>query len=110
MEAAHPVLNPAQRHHLGEGEFEREQVRLANRNSGLLLEALRHDVTPLGLHYLLTHFDVPYVPSSLDWRLEILGQVPRPLVLSVDDLRKRPQHTVTVTLECAGNGRSLLKV
>ena len=32
--------------------------------SGILLETLRHDVTPAGLHYLLNHFDVPYVPDA----------------------------------------------
>ena len=31
-----------------EGDFLREEVSLANRNSGILLEALRHDVTPAG--------------------------------------------------------------
>ena len=41
-----------------------EEVRLANRNYGVLLEALRHDVTPTGLHYLLNHFDVPYVADG----------------------------------------------
>ncbi|MGE3065232.1 MAG: hypothetical protein AB7K67_06580, partial [Hyphomicrobiaceae bacterium] len=46
-----------------DGLFSREEVQLANRNSGLLLEALRHDVTPVGLHYQLNHFDVPYVAS-----------------------------------------------
>jgi len=38
-----------------------EELQLAARNHGLPLEALRHDVTPLGLHYLLTHFDIPHV-------------------------------------------------
>ena len=38
------------------GGFSRHEVELANRNSGVLLEALRHDVTPVGLHYLLCLF------------------------------------------------------
>ena len=42
-----------------DGVFSHDEVRLANRNSGLLLESLHHDVTPTGLHYLLIHFDVP---------------------------------------------------
>ena len=55
------------------------------------LEALRFDVTPIGLHYLLTHYDIPVVdPSS--WRLEIDGWVERPLSLSLDELRARPAH------------------
>ena len=47
-----------------EGPYLLEEVELANRNYGILLEALRHDVTPTGLHYLLNHFDVPYVENA----------------------------------------------
>jgi DMSO/TMAO reductase YedYZ molybdopterin-dependent catalytic subunit len=68
---------------------------------------LRHDVTPAGLHYLLNHFDIPYV-SETDaeaWRLEIGGLVERPLSMSVDDIKALPSRTLRVTLECAGNGR-----
>src|SRR5689334_16013350 len=52
----HPFFDPAPREPT-EGAFSREEVRLANRNSGTLLETLRHDLTPTGLHYLLIHFD-----------------------------------------------------
>ncbi len=38
-----------------------EELQLAARNHGLPLEALRWDVTPVGLHYLLTHYDIPEV-------------------------------------------------
>lgn len=37
----------------------REELQLAARNHGLPLEALRYDVTPAGLHYLLIHYDIP---------------------------------------------------
>ena len=42
------------------------------------LEALRWDVTPVGLHYLLVHYDIPDVDPAT-WRLEIGGCVERPL-------------------------------
>lgn len=84
-----------------------EELQLAARNHGMPLEALRHDVTPLGLHYLLVHYDVPVVELS-EWRLEVGGAVERPLSLSLDDLRMRPTVTERVTMECAGNGRALL--
>ncbi|MPZ40009.1 MAG: molybdopterin-dependent oxidoreductase [Rhizobiales bacterium] len=87
------------------GDFAREEVALANRNSGLPLEALRYDVTPAGLHFLLTHFDVPFVTSADDWRLEIGGRVRNPLSLSCAEIRTLPEKTLRVTLECAGNGR-----
>jgi sulfane dehydrogenase subunit SoxC len=83
-----------------------EELQLAARNHGLPLEALRHDVTPVGLHYLLTHFDIPGVDETT-WSLEIGGAVERPLVLTLADLKARPAKTAPVTLECAGNGRAL---
>ena len=72
------------------------------------LEALRHDVTPIGMHYLLIHYDVPLVEDIGAWRLEIGGAVAEPLSLSLDDLRMRETVSATVTMECAGNGRALL--
>ncbi len=36
-----------------------EELQLAARNHGMPLEGLRYDVTPLGMHYLLIHFDIP---------------------------------------------------
>ena len=84
-----------------------DELALATRNHGLPLEALRYDVTPPGLHYVLVHYDIPAV-DALTWRLEIGGAVERPLSLSLDDLRRRPSTTSRVTLECAGNGRARL--
>ena len=72
------------------------------------LEALRFDLTPVGLHYLLTHYDIPEVDVG-SWRLEVDGLVDHPLSLSLDDLRGRPSVETAVTLECAGNGRALLE-
>lgn len=83
------------------------ELRLATRNHGLPLEALSYDLTPAGLHYLLIHYDIPVVdPSS--WRLSVGGAVERELSLSLEALRSRPQATISVTLECAGNGRARL--
>ena len=83
------------------------ELQLAARNHGMPLEALRHDVTPLGLHYLLIHYDIPIVdPAS--WRLDVGGLVAAPRSLSLNDLRALPQVTRTVTMECAGNGRARL--
>jgi DMSO/TMAO reductase YedYZ molybdopterin-dependent catalytic subunit len=91
-----------------DGLFSREEVRLANRNSGILLETLRHDVTPAGLHYLLNHFDVPYVADGSSWSVTIGGLVARPMKLSLDEIRAAPARTLVVTMECAGNGRANL--
>ena len=85
-----------------------EELQLAARNHGMPLEALRFDVTPVGLHYLLTHYDIPEVDAA-SWRLEVDGLVEHPLSLSLDDLHGRPSVETAVTLECAGNGRALLE-
>ena len=69
---------------------------------------MRHDVTPVGLHYLLVHFDIPALHPE-EWRLQITGAVERELVLDLEEIRHRPAKTVTVTMECAGNGRARLE-
>jgi sulfane dehydrogenase subunit SoxC len=84
-----------------------DELQLAARNHGMPLEALRWTLTPVGLHYLLVHYDIPDVDSS-EWSLTVGGRVRRPLTLSLDDLRARPVMTVPVTMECAGNGRARL--
>jgi DMSO/TMAO reductase YedYZ molybdopterin-dependent catalytic subunit len=84
-----------------------QELALAARNHGMPLEALRYDLTPIGLHYLLIHYDIPAVDPQ-DWRLTVGGRVTRPLTLSLAELRARAAHTVRVTMECAGNGRALL--
>ena len=71
------------------------------------LEALRYDVTPVGLHYLLIHFDIPLVDAR-SYELHVGGRVRRPMRLSMDDITARPATTLAVTLECAGNGRARL--
>jgi DMSO/TMAO reductase YedYZ molybdopterin-dependent catalytic subunit len=84
------------------------ELRLAARNHALPLEALRHPITPAGLHYLLTHYDIPAVDPA-EFVLEIGGAVERPLSLPLDELRRRERVSLPVTFECAGNGRALLE-
>jgi DMSO/TMAO reductase YedYZ molybdopterin-dependent catalytic subunit len=84
------------------------ELQLAARNHGMPLEALRHGITPVGLHYLLVHYDIPVVDPD-EWRLEIGGRVERPLTLRLEELTARTDTITTpVTMECAGNGRALL--
>lgn len=85
-----------------------DELRLAARNHAMPLEALRYPLTPTGLHYVLTHYDIPAVDVAT-WGLAVDGAVERPLALSLDELKARPAVTVPVTLECAGNGRALLE-
>ena len=69
----------------------REELQLAARNHGMPLEALRHEITPVGLHYLLVHYDIPAVGE--EWSLRVDGRVRRPLELDLDAIRARPSVT-----------------
>jgi DMSO/TMAO reductase YedYZ molybdopterin-dependent catalytic subunit len=90
-----------------DGPLSFEELALAARNRGMPLEALRYEVTPTGLHYLLVHFDIPAIDPAT-WRLSVGGAVRNALELSLDEIRARPRRSHTVTLECAGNGRARL--
>src|SRR5207245_1252155 len=84
-----------------------EELQLAARNHGMPLEALRYDLTPVGLHYLLIHYDIPAVDAA-GWRLTIDGAVRASLTVTLDELRARQVLSQVVTMECAGNGRARL--
>ncbi|NUP12105.1 MAG: sulfite oxidase [Polyangiaceae bacterium] len=62
-------------------------------------------LTPNDVFYVRNHFAVPKIGAA-DYRLAISGEVLRPLVLDYRVLRAMPCRSLTVTLECAGNGRS----
>jgi DMSO/TMAO reductase YedYZ molybdopterin-dependent catalytic subunit len=84
-----------------------EELQLATRNHGMPLEVLREPVTPIGLHYLLIHYDIPAVDPAT-WRLTVDGCVGRELSLDLDELRACEPREVVSTMECAGNGRARL--
>jgi anti-anti-sigma factor len=71
------------------------------------IPALIGGVVPNQRFYVRNHFQVPKLDLS-NWCLNVAGLVDCPLSLSLRDLVKMPSHTQIVTLECAGNGRSLL--
>jgi DMSO/TMAO reductase YedYZ molybdopterin-dependent catalytic subunit len=64
-------------------------------------------VMPTAHFYVRNHFQIPKL-DPLTWRLDVGGLVDRPLSLSLRDLHNMPSLTLTVAMECAGNGRSLL--
>jgi len=64
-------------------------------------------VMPNAHFYVRNHFQIPMLDPST-WRLEVGGLVERPLSLRLRDLSNMRSETRVVTLECAGNGRSLL--
>jgi DMSO/TMAO reductase YedYZ molybdopterin-dependent catalytic subunit len=76
-------------------------------NAETPLEALLEPLTPAELVYVRNHFDVPEADAER-WRLRVGGTVEHPRELSLEELQALPRHDVTLTLECAGNGRKLM--
>ncbi|HSL98325.1 MAG TPA: sulfite oxidase [Candidatus Deferrimicrobiaceae bacterium] len=101
-------MTPTAVHQATDGPLTFEELQLATRNRGMPLEALRYDLTPTGLHYLLVHFDIPAVDATT-WRLRVGGAVRQPLEMSLTEIQERPRRTIPVTMECAGNGRARLQ-
>ena len=62
-------------------------------------------ITPNDLFYVRHHMYAAKVNVD-EWKLTVDGEVQTPLSLTLDELKRMPKHTVTVTLECAGNGRA----
>ncbi len=71
------------------------------------VELLTEWITPIKYFYVRNHMFEPVKPDIGGWRLTINGEVGKPLKFTLAELAKIPVHSVTNTLECAGNGRSL---
>jgi DMSO/TMAO reductase YedYZ molybdopterin-dependent catalytic subunit len=65
-------------------------------------------VMPNARFYIRNHFQIPQLDPAA-FRLAVGGFVERPLSLTMRDLHNMRSQTLVVTLECAGNGRSLFK-
>jgi DMSO/TMAO reductase YedYZ molybdopterin-dependent catalytic subunit len=66
------------------------------------------ELTPTSQFYRRSHFPIPVLDPST-WRLDVRGLVRQPLHLSLHALTQMPAETAAVTLECAGNGRTLFR-
>ena len=67
-------------------------------------EALGNWVTPNSLFYVRSQFDYPEIDEK-SWKLQASGSGGNEIAISLDELKQLPRHTLTVTLECAGNNR-----
>lgn len=63
-------------------------------------------LTPLEHFYVRSHLPIPGSVDPRTWTVEVGGEVATPLRLTLDELRRMPTAVVTMTLECAGNGRA----
>jgi DMSO/TMAO reductase YedYZ molybdopterin-dependent catalytic subunit len=64
-------------------------------------------ITPTERFYVRCHFPIPEINEE-SWLLILEGNVSKPVRFSLDELRRFPQETQAVTLECAGNSRVFL--
>lgn len=66
-------------------------------------------VTPTDLFYIRNHLPVPTDVDEKTYRLRVEGEGLRSLELSLEDLKRNfRKHTVTATIQCAGNRRNQL--
>lgn len=100
-----PFIDTKKKPETKDGIYDDSERGLANRNSGTLLETLALDITPLGAHYLLTHFDTPIIDAN-QHQLHFEGAFKHPFHLDMNDIRALPKVTMPITLECSGNGRA----
>jgi DMSO/TMAO reductase YedYZ molybdopterin-dependent catalytic subunit len=63
-------------------------------------------VMPNARFYVRNHFSTPALDRA-GWRLKVHGLVNRPLELGLRELLNMRSQSMIVTLECAGNGRSM---
>jgi DMSO/TMAO reductase YedYZ molybdopterin-dependent catalytic subunit len=87
-----------------EGE---ELLRLGGTPQNLATPTTYFDrlITPNPVFFVRSHFGPPALDPSR--KLVIDGLVEKTVTLSVEELRRMPQVTVTAVLQCAGNGRAL---
>ena len=78
-------------------------------NAETPVPALRSWITANSVFFDRNQSEIPEETVSLqEWRLSIEGQVAIPLSVSFDQILRMPKAIVANTLECSGNGRSLL--
>jgi DMSO/TMAO reductase YedYZ molybdopterin-dependent catalytic subunit len=66
-------------------------------------------LTPRDIFFVRQHLPRPPKIDAAAYRLTVNGKVAKSLELTLDDLRKLPQHTVPATIECTGNGRGFYR-
>jgi DMSO/TMAO reductase YedYZ molybdopterin-dependent catalytic subunit len=69
-------------------------------------EYLNSWITPVPHFFVRNHMHEPSTLDPATWQLSVGGEVEKPLTLTLADLKKLEPHSVTNTVECAGNGRA----
>jgi DMSO/TMAO reductase YedYZ molybdopterin-dependent catalytic subunit len=69
-----------------------------SRCHGMQLEGLTYPITPIGMHYLLIHYDIPELDEKT-YQINVGGLVKNKLTLDMDNIRSRPKVTLPATME-----------
>lgn len=77
-------------------------------NAETPLSAVAAIEVPVGTFYVRSNFDQPALAPET-YRLAVTGRVAQSLSLSLSDLQALSAKTLTVTVECAGNGRTAMR-
>jgi DMSO/TMAO reductase YedYZ molybdopterin-dependent catalytic subunit len=77
-------------------------------NLEMPFEEVEGFLTPTESFYVRTHFPIPVIDRDA-WWLQVEGDVENPFAINYEELLKLESVTIPVTLECAGNNRSLLQ-
>jgi DMSO/TMAO reductase YedYZ molybdopterin-dependent catalytic subunit len=93
---------------LGQDRMKRDMHVLSARPEDLemQLSGFSDYITPFEHFFVRTHVYVPAVDIG-EWRLNVAGEVAKPLTLTMEDIRKLPAVEMVAVVECAGNGRGL---
>jgi sulfane dehydrogenase subunit SoxC len=102
-----PYIKDFEQGDWSQSDFLWQEVRRAFRDHGMLLEDLDKDITPIGAHYVLSHFNVPLL-DPVSYRLRVGGAVRSPQILSMRELKALDSVEQPTLMECAGNGRNAL--
>ena len=73
------------------------------------LQYMRTYLTPTDALFIRSHFGPPGDWPPAGWSLKVGGEVDNAMTLSLEAIRALPSHTVTMVLQCAGNGRSFYR-
>jgi len=73
------------------------------------MEFVNSWITPVSHFFVRNHMFEPTSVDAAEWRLNVGGEVEKPLTLSLAELSRMEAHSITDTLECAGNGRGFQK-
>ncbi|GJP31876.1 hypothetical protein CLOM_g15521 [Closterium sp. NIES-68] len=63
-------------------------------------------VTGADAFYVRSHGPTPVLDDAASYRLQVGGLVPKPLALSLQEIKSMPAETIVATMMCAGNRRT----